>query len=195
MALRSICVFCGASPGRLPSYAAAARALAASLCERGLELVYGGARVGLMGVLADTMLANGGRVVGVIPAALAGREVAHDGLHELHVVDTMHTRKALMVERADAFVVLPGGFGTLDETFEVLTWAQLGLHTKPCGLLDVNGYFAPLLQFLDRQVAEGFVREPHRQWLLRATEPSPLLDALAAFTPPRQTKWIGRDDL
>jgi uncharacterized protein (TIGR00730 family) len=192
--LRRICVFCGSSPGARPDYAAAARALADELCARGLGLVYGGASVGVMAAVADAVLARGGQVIGVIPEALMARELAHPALTELHVVGTMHQRKARMVDLADGFVALPGGFGTLDELFEVLTWAQLGLHDKPCGLLDVAGYFEHLLRFVDHLVAERMVREEHRALLLHEREPAALLDAMAAYTAPRLTKWIDRED-
>jgi uncharacterized protein (TIGR00730 family) len=192
--LRSICVFCGSSPGARPDYAAAARALADELCARGLGLVYGGASVGVMAAVADAVLARGGQVIGVIPEALMARELAHPALTELHVVGTMHQRKARMVDLADGFVALPGGFGTLDELFEVLTWAQLGLHDKPCGLLDVADYFEHLVRFVDHLVAERMVREEHRALLLRERDPAALLDAMAAYTAPRLTKWIDRAD-
>jgi uncharacterized protein (TIGR00730 family) len=159
-------VFCGSSAGRDPAFAAAARELGSRLAAQGRTLVYGGGRVGLMGLVADAALAGGGRVIGVIPEALAAREVAHRGLTELRVVASMHARKALMADLADAFVALPGGFGTLDELFEIVTWAQLGLHAKPLALLDVNGYFGPLAAFADRAVAEAFVRPEHRRLLV-----------------------------
>jgi len=173
-------VFCGSSGGRRPAYAEAAVALADQLVARDLTLVYGGARVGTMGVLADRVLAGGGRVVGVIPGHLAEHEVAHQGLSELHLVDTMHERKALMAERAGAFVALPGGWGTLDEFAEIVTWSLLGLHHKPIGLLDVEGYFEHLLAWLDHAVAEGFVRPPHRALVRTGTDPARLLDDLGA---------------
>lgn len=178
--LRDVCVYCGSAAGLRPAYAEAARAFAAALLARDAGLVYGGARVGLMGVLADAMLAGGGRVVGVIPASLVAREVAHAGLTDLRVVDSMHARKAEMADRADAFVALPGGLGTLDELFEIWTWAQLGLHRKPVGLLDVDGYFADLLRFLDGAAAAGFVRPAHRALLVVEREPEALLARLAA---------------
>lgn len=178
--IRRLCVFCGASPGRDPRHAALARAFGADLARRGIGIVYGGGRVGLMGALADGALAAGGEVIGVIPAALVDRELAHPGLTELRVVDTLHQRKQVMAELADAFVALPGGLGTLEELAEVLSWAQLGLHAKPCGLLDPEGYFEPLLGFLDRAVAEGFLAPAHRGLLLQASDVDRLLDALAA---------------
>jgi uncharacterized protein (TIGR00730 family) len=193
--IRSVCVFCGSSTGSRPEYADAARRLGAALAGRGLELVYGAGNVGLMGVLADAALAVGGRVVGVIPRSLVLRELAHQGLSELNVVETMHQRKALMADRADAFAALPGGFGTADELFEILTWAQLGIHTKPVGLLNVNGFFDPLLAWLDGCVGEGFLRRQHREIFTVAREAGELLDALQQATPPEQTpKWADRDD-
>lgn len=179
MRLKSICVFCGSSNGASPSYVSAAEDLAQCATKKGIQLVYGGASVGLMGVLADTALAAGGRVVGVIPRALVVREIAHRGLTELHVVETMHDRKARMAELADAFVVLPGGLGTLEELFEVWTWGMLGLHAKPFGLLDVERYYRPLLQFLDHARDEGFVRAAQRERLVVDTDPERLLDALS----------------
>lgn len=188
----ALCVFCGSSDGSRPSYRAAAEALGSALVRRGFELVYGGARVGLMGAVADAVLAEGGRVTGVIPDALVSREVAHTGLSELRVVSSMHERKALMNDLSDGFIALPGGWGTFEELFEVLTWAQLGLHTKPCGLLNVEGYFDPLLTFLDRAVDEQFVRREYASWLPVETDADRLLDRLAAFEAPHVTKWIDR---
>jgi uncharacterized protein (TIGR00730 family) len=193
--IRSLCVFCGSSSGHRSNYAEAARRLGAALARRGLELVYGAGHVGLMGVLADAVLAAGGRVVGVIPQSLVERELAHTRLTELHVVRTMHERKALMADRADAFLALPGGFGTADELFEILTWLQLGIHDKPVGLLNVGGYFDPLLAWIDRSVAEGFLREQHRGALLVGEEPEALLDAvLTRPAPPAVEKWIADDE-
>lgn len=193
-AVKRVCVFCGSSPGRNPAYAAAARALGDTLARRRLGLVYGGASVGLMGVVADAALAAGGEVVGILPKALAGKELAHPGLSELRVVPSMHERKAQMVELADGFIALPGGVGTLEELFEVLTWAQLGLHAKPCGLLDVAGYWRPLERFLDHAVAERFVKERHRRLVLVDDEPGRLLDAFARHAPLPEAKWIDRDE-
>jgi uncharacterized protein (TIGR00730 family) len=190
--LRRVCVFTGSSPGRRPSYRDAAADLGRVLAARGLGVVYGGARVGLMGVLADATLAAGGQVIGIIPDALVAKEVAHAGLSDLRVVESMHERKALMVELSDAFVALPGGFGTLDELFEMLTWAQLGLHGKPCGLLDVEGYFDHLLAFLEHCVGEGFVRREHAALVSVASSPAALLDKLAGPRPPAVAKWIDR---
>ena len=193
MDLRRLCVFCGSSLGATPAYADAARALAGELAGRAIGLVYGGAHVGLMGVVADACRAAGVEVTGVIPAALVEAEVAHTGLDDLRVVGSMHERKALMAELADGFVALPGGFGTLEEFCEVLTWSQLGLHAspKPCGLLDVAGFFTPLLALFDGAVEQGFIRAEHRGLVLGATEPGRLLDALAAWEPPPPTrKWV-----
>jgi uncharacterized protein (TIGR00730 family) len=191
---RRICVFCGSSPGASPAYAEAARQFGLLLARRGLGLVYGGGNVGLMGILADAVLEEGGEVTGVIPHSLVAREVGHQGLTDLRVVDTMHERKALMADLADGFVALPGGIGTLDEWFEIWTWAQLGLHDKPCGLLDVAGYYSPLLAFLDRMVEERFLRDSHRAFVLVDTDPATLLDRMASHTPPAVEKWIDRGD-
>ena len=164
--LRSICVFCAASPGRDPRYAQVARAVGESLARRGIELVYGGGRLGLMGAVADGALAAGGRVTGVIPAGLVDRELAHLGVTDLRIVTTLHERKAVMAELADAFLALPGGLGTLEELAEVLSWAQLELHAKPVGALDVGGFFRPLVGYLDHAASEGFVSPSHRGMLL-----------------------------
>jgi uncharacterized protein (TIGR00730 family) len=193
--VRRVCVFCGASPGHRPVYAEAARRLGRLLASRGTGLVFGGGRVGLMGVVADAVLAAGGEVVGVIPRALVEKEVAHDRLTDLHVVDTMHERKALMVDLSDGFVALPGGVGTLDELSEVLSWAQLGLHRKPCGVLNVEGYFDPLLAMLDRGVAEGFVRPEDRAFLLVDDEPAALLDRMGASRPAPVPRWVRREEV
>jgi uncharacterized protein (TIGR00730 family) len=183
-----ICVFCGSSPGRSERYISAARSLGRLLAERGIGLVYGGASVGTMGALADAALDAGGEVIGVIPEQLVDRELAHPRLSDLRVVADMHERKARMAERADGFVALPGGAGTLEEFFEVWTWAQLGLHTKPLGLLDIDGYYQPLLTFIDRMVTEQFLRADYRDMLVVASEPTVLLDHFTAYQPPR-SKW------
>ena len=185
-----LCVFCGSASGVRPAYLAAARELGRLLGERGAGLVYGGASVGLMGALADAALAAGAEVDGVIPRALVEREIAHAGLTRLHVVEGMHARKARMAELADAFVALPGGLGTLEELFEVWTWAQLGVHDKPLALLDVDGYFAPLLAFLAHAEAEGFVRPAHRAALVAERDPAALIQAIRAYEPPKVDKWI-----
>jgi uncharacterized protein (TIGR00730 family) len=185
-------VFCGASPGARPAYAEAARALGQTLAARQITLVYGGASVGLMGVLADATLAAGGTAVGVIPRSIEEKELAHPRLSALHVVESMHERKQKMSDLADAFIALPGGYGTLEELAEVLTWAQLGLHRKPCGLLDVEGFFRPLLQYLDAAVSERFLRPQHREMLLVDDAIPRLLDRLATYQAPRVEKWIDR---
>ena len=174
-----VCVFCGSSPGAREAYLEAARSLGSLLAERGIGLVYGGASVGLMGEVADAVLAGGGEAIGVIPRRLVDRELAHAGLTELHVVETMHERKALMARLSDAFVILPGGAGTLDEFFEALTWRQLGLHAKPLALLDVEDFFEPLLALADHLVEEGFVQAAFRAVLLVERDPAALLDRLA----------------
>jgi uncharacterized protein (TIGR00730 family) len=173
-----------------PEYLATAADLGRVMAARGIELVYGGARVGLMGAVADAVLAAGGRVTGVIPKALVEKEVAHNGLTDLRIVTSMHQRKALMADLSDAFIALPGGWGTLDEMFEILTWAQLGLHRKPCGLLNVLGYFDRLLSFLDHTMEQGFVRREYGSLLSVSDTAGTLLDALTAQTPPAVEKWI-----
>lgn len=192
MSLRSVCVFCGASPGASPIYQEAAENLGRHLAERGLRLVYGGGAVGLMGMVADAALAAGGEVVGIIPQSLQDAEIGHKGLTRLEVVDGMHARKARMAELSDAFIALPGGLGTLEELFEVWTWGQLGYHAKPLGLLEVNGFYEPLLTFLDHLVDERFVRPQHRGMLQRAASPAELLDALEAWKPLAAPKWVDR---
>lgn len=193
--MRSVCVFCGSNAGTRPEYLKAARALGRGLVEAGIGLVYGGAGVGLMAEVANACLEAGGSVVGVIPRTLVEKELAHSGLDDLRVVGTMHERKALMADLADGFVALPGGLGTLDEMFEILTWAQLGLHDKPCGLLDVDGYYRHLMAFLDHAVSQGFVHPEHRSMLVMAEEPAELLAEFALYRPPRVHKWIDRPAL
>jgi uncharacterized protein (TIGR00730 family) len=178
--LQAICVFCGSSRGVNNAYETAARAFAEVAVRRGIRLVYGGASVGLMGAIADAALHAGGDVVGVIPRGLVEREIAHPGLTKLHVVDTMHERKAMMAELADAFVALPGGLGTLEELFEVWTWGMLGLHAKPYGILDVDGYYSPLIDFLDHAAAEGFIRPSQRAMLVIENDAMRLIDRLAS---------------
>lgn len=182
--IRRICVFCGSSPGTDPAYVAAARELGEVLAAQGIGLVYGGGNVGMMGELANAAVAAGGRVTGVIPKALMEREVALMELDDLRVVDSMHTRKALMADLSDGFIALPGGIGTLEEFIEVLTWAQLGLHEKPCALLNTGGYFNTLLQFLNEIAAAQFMADVQRQLVLTADAPTALLDAMRAYTPP-----------
>jgi uncharacterized protein (TIGR00730 family) len=182
--LRSICVFCGASAGRDPRYAAAGAAVGTELARRGIELVYGGGRLGLMGVVADAALAAGGRVTGVIPTGLVDRELAHPAVTELRIVATLHERKAVMAELADGFIALPGGLGTLEELAEVLSWAQLGLHAKPIGALDVAGFYGRLVGHLDHAAAEGFVSEAHQGLLLVDDDLSRLLERLETWESP-----------
>lgn len=188
--MKRVCVFCGSNSGALPEYAHAARDLARLLVQRRMGLVYGGGNVGLMGVLADAMLEGGGEVIGVIPALLVAKEVAHHGVTELRVVQTMHERKALMSDLSDAFIALPGGFGTLDEFFEILTWSQLGFHGKPCGLLNVANYYDRVLAMLDHAVAEKFLRPAHRQLVITDTSPSNLLQRLLSHSPATAGKWV-----
>jgi hypothetical protein len=187
--MRAVCVFCGSSPGGRPAYLAGAAGLARLLAGRGITIVYGGAHVGTMGALADAGLAAGGEVVGVIPRHLVEAEIAHRGLSTLHVVASMHERKALMAELSDAFVALPGGIGTLEEFAEVTTWTQLGLHSKPTGLLNLGGYYDRLLEFLDHSVAEGFVRPAHRGLVVDSEDPAELLAAMERWRPPDTPKW------
>lgn len=189
MPLTAVCVFCGASTGTAPLYRDAATALGQAIAKRGLRLVYGGGAVGLMGVVADAALAAGGEVIGIIPQSLERAEIGHPGLTRLEVVDGMHARKARMAELADGFIALPGGLGTLEELFEVWTWGQLGYHGKPLGLLDVNGFYAGLGQFLDHLVTEGFVRPPHRAMLQRSDEADALLQLLEDWQPTVRPKW------
>jgi uncharacterized protein (TIGR00730 family) len=179
--LRRVCVFCGSKHGVRPEYTEAARAMGSALAAGGIGLVYGGGSIGLMGVVADAVLAASGEVIGVIPDHMSDREIAHYGVTDLRVVGSMHERKALMYELSDGFVALPGGLGTLEELFEITTWSQLGLHEKPTGLLDVAGFYTPLVRFLDQLVTEGFVAERHRRLLRVAEKPAALLEQLAAF--------------
>ncbi len=188
--IHRLAVFCGSNPGARPDYVAAAQSLGRLLCERGIGIVYGGSSVGLMAAIADTMLDDLGDVIGVIPRMLVEREVANRALTDLRIVESMHERKAVMAELADGFIALPGGIGTLEEFFEIWTWAQLGMHDKPCGLLNVAGYFDPLLEFLDRAVAEKFVRDAHRQMVVVESDPARLLERFEAYEPPRVVKWI-----
>jgi len=191
--MNNICVYCGSSPGRLDDYVDGARALARALVERDLGLVYGGASVGLMGQVADAVLQLGGRAIGVIPQALERKELAHKGLTELHITDSMHERKMRMAELSDGFVALPGGIGTFEEIFEIWTWAQLGFHAKPCGLLNVAGYYDGLTAFLDHAVAEQFVKPAHRDILIVEAQPDALLDRFARYQAPSAHKWVERE--
>lgn len=188
--LSSVCVFCGSSPGIHEGYTHAAQAMGAAIASRGLELVYGGGAVGLMGVVADAALAAGGKVTGVIPEALMAREIGHTGLTDLRVVGSMHERKAMMASLSDVFVAMPGGFGTFEEFFEVVTWSQLGLHAKPAGLLNVEGFYDPLITFLDRATEAGFIKPPHRTMVLDDEDPVRLLQRLLAAEAPSVIKWI-----
>jgi uncharacterized protein (TIGR00730 family) len=179
--LRRICIFCGSNAGARPAYSQAAQTVGRLLCRRGIELVYGGGQVGLMGIVADACLNEGGRVIGVIPQALADKEVAHAGLTELRIVDSMHERKSVMAELSDAFLALPGGYGTWEEFFEVLTWSQLGIQRKACAILNVDGYYDPLLEMADKALSEEFLRDAHRDLLLADVDPERLLDRLSDY--------------
>jgi uncharacterized protein (TIGR00730 family) len=191
--MRHLCVFCGSSPGLRPTYIEAARRLGTMLAGSGITVVFGGGSVGLMGALADATLSAGGKVIGVIPRGLVGRELGHGALTELRIVDSMHDRKAVMSELADAFIVLPGGAGTMEEFFEVWSWAQLGIHRKPCGILNVDGYFDPLLAFLDWMVSEGFLRPQHRAMVLVERDLQQLLTRLSDYEAPPVAEWISGD--
>ena len=190
-----ICVFLGSRAGRLPVYAEAATAFGTLLAQRGIGLVYGGGTIGLMGLIADAATAAGGEVIGIIPEALRAREHDHHGIAQLHVVATMHERKALMAELADGFVALPGGIGTFEELFEVWTWAQLGYHDKPCGLLNVAGFFDKMSGFLDHVVEQDFLQPRHRRMLIVEQDAQAMLDRLIAYVPPRTRRWIDGDDV
>jgi len=192
--ITSICIYCGSSSGRLEAYASAGRALAEALVARNIRLVYGGAGIGIMGAVADHVLQLGGQAIGVIPKALAHKEVAHPNLTELHVTQSMHERKMLMAELADGFIALPGGIGTLEELFEIWTWAQLGFHQKPCGLLNVVGYYDALIAFLDHVAAEQFVKPQHRAMLQVDGNPDVLLERLLAYQPPAVRHWVSKDE-
>lgn len=187
--MKSVCVFCGSSSGEHPAYRTVAETLGREIARRKLTLVYGGGDVGLMGLIADAALAASGEVIGFIPQALMKKEIAHKGLTELHVLGSMHERKAAMEARADGFIALPGGFGTLDEFCEILTWAQLGIHRKPVGLLDVNGFFEKLLAFFNDATADGFIRPTHRELILEDTDPAHLLERMLAWKPTIIPKW------
>ncbi|MBR9970379.1 TIGR00730 family Rossman fold protein [Magnetospirillum sulfuroxidans] len=191
--MRRVCVFCGSNPGIRPEYADAARGLAAALVARGLELVYGGGNVGLMGIVADAVMTAGGTVTGIIPEALMRMEAGHRDVSRLHVVGSMHERKAMMAEMSDAFIALPGGIGTLEEVFEVWTWGQLGLHAKPAGFLDVGGFYRHLHAFLDHMTAEGFLKQRHRDMVTLSSDPMVLLDGFADYTPPQVVKVIAKE--
>ncbi|MEA2762112.1 MAG: hypothetical protein QOD47_1396 [Gemmatimonadaceae bacterium] len=188
--IRRVAIFCGSNPGVRPDYVQAARSLGKLLAQRGIGVVYGGSNVGLMAALADEMQDELGDIIGVIPRMLVEREVANTALSDLRIVDSMHERKAMMAELADGFIALPGGIGTLEEFFEIWTWGQLGMHSKPCGLLNVAGYFDPLLEFLDHAVAEKFVRDVHRRMVAVESDPATLLARFESYEPPRVVKWI-----
>lgn len=187
--MKRLCVYCGSNAGKDDSYAIAARELGEVLVQSNIGLVYGGSSRGIMGVLADAVLAGGGSVEGVIPQPLLDKEVAHDGLTEMHVVDSMHARKSMMAVLSDGFIALPGGFGTLEEIIEIVTWSQLRFHEKPCGLLNVNGYFNHLLSYLDHAEAEGFLRPEHRTILLVSRQPADLIRRFESYVPPVVEKW------
>jgi uncharacterized protein (TIGR00730 family) len=192
--LKRICVFCGSNSGGQSAYGEAAQTVGRLLAQRGIELVYGGGKVGFMGALADACLVEGGRVIGVIPQALVNKEVAHSGLTELRIVNSMHERKAIMAGLSDVFVALPGGYGTWDELFEALSWSQLGIQRKACGILNVNGYYDPLLQLTDKAVAEGFLRKISRELLISDVDPERLLNRLSTYSVPIVDEWIGRQE-
>jgi uncharacterized protein (TIGR00730 family) len=192
--MKTICVYCGSSPGLLPDYRDSARRLGFELAARGLRLVYGGASVGVMGAVADAVLEQGGKVTGVIPRSLATREVSHAGLDELFVVESMHERKAKMAELSDGFIALPGGWGTIEEIFEMLTWAQLGFHEKPCGLLNAASYYDPLFAFLESAIEQRFVKEEYRPMMMMDDSPGALLDRFSAYRAPKVKKWIGEKE-
>jgi hypothetical protein len=188
--MKNICIFTGSSEGNAPQYMAAARALGSAIGGRGMSIVYGGATIGLMGGVADACLEAGGPVIGVMPRALAELEIVHKGLTEQHIVASMHERKAIMAERSDGFIALPGGLGTLDELFEIWTWGQLGEHAKPVALLNVEGFFDPLLAYLDSVVEQGFIKSEHRHMLIVGKSPAETLSAMAAYAPPEVPKLI-----
>ena len=190
--MNSVCVFCGASPGKRPVYLDAARRVGRTLAARGMKMVYGGGSVGMMGAVADACMEAGGEVIGVITQRLQDLEVGHPGLTQMHIVETMHQRKAMMAELADGFVSLPGGVGTLEEMFEVFTWAQLEIHSKPCGLLNVEGYYDRLYEFLEHVVEERFLLREHGEMLLLGEDIDALLERMMAFEPVQLEKWVDR---
>jgi uncharacterized protein (TIGR00730 family) len=192
--MKRVCVYCGSSTGNKKIYREMAEAMGALLAKRGIGLVYGGGNVGLMGIVADAALAAGGEVIGVIPHSLANREIAHAGVTDLRVVDSMHTRKALMAELSDAFIAMPGGVGTFEEFFEAVTWTQLGVHHKPCGLLNAGAFYSPLAAFIDQAVTEGFIKPIHRAMIVVDDDPERLLNALATIELPDVPKWIRREE-
>ncbi|SEF68783.1 TIGR00730 family Rossman fold protein [Bosea lathyri] len=193
--MKSICVFCGSNPGNEPVYAAGARAMGTEIARRGLVLVYGGGAVGLMGIVANAALEAGGEVHGIIPRALREKEIGHFGLTRLEVVDTMHTRKARMAELSDGFIAMPGGIGTFEELFEIWTWGQLGIHSKPLGLLNIAGFYDPLASFLDGTVEAGFLKQTHRAIAMTDTEPATLLDRMEQYVPAATIKWVEKEQV
>ena len=192
--MQSVCVFCGSSPGLDPAYTEAARSLGRTLAKANIRLVFGGGHVGLMGVVSNAAIEAGGEAIGVIPKFLVERELAHTGLTDLRIVGSMHERKAMMSDLSEGFITLPGGTGTLEEFFEILTWAQLGEHEKPCGLLNVAGYYDSLLTVFDQMVNRGFLSEPNRDLVLVESEPERLLQRLESYQPPKTAKWIDRSE-
>jgi uncharacterized protein (TIGR00730 family) len=192
--LRTVCIFCAANPGVHPLYAERARDMGRFLAGSGRRLVFGGGRTGLMGALAEGALGAGGEVIGIMPKHLVDREVAHTGLTELHVVSSMHERKALLAELSDGFLAMPGGLGTMEELFEIWTWGQLGLHRKPYGLLEMNGFFAPLLAFIDHAVGEGFIQQLNRDLLVVDEDPAALIARMEAVVPPKLARWMTREE-
>jgi uncharacterized protein (TIGR00730 family) len=192
--LHTVCVFCAANPGVRPIYVDRARAMGRFLAESGRRVVYGGGRTGLMGALAEGALGAGGEIIGIMPKHLVDREVAHTGLTQLHVVTSMHERKALLAELSDGFLAMPGGLGTMEELFEIWTWGQLGLHRKPYGLLEMDGFFTPLLAFLDHAVGEGFIQRLNRDLLVVDTDPAALIARMEAVEPPALARWMSREE-
>ena len=193
--MKRICVFCGSSEGAYPIYKQTAEQLGKTLVKHNLALVYGGATVGTMGAIADAVMADGGEVYGVIPRGLFGREVPHHNITQLDIVDSMHERKARMAELADAFIALPGGIGTFEELFETLSWSQLGIHNKPVGLVNANGFYDKLLTFLDDTVQNGFIKPKHRELLVVDADPEALVETLKEFRPPLVSKWMGEEEI
>jgi len=193
--MKRVCVFCGSSLGKQPEYAKAARQLGRTLVSKNINLVYGGANIGLMGEIANTVLQEGGEVIGVIPKALTKRQIFHPGLSELRIVDSMHERKALMADLSDGFIALPGGFGTIEEFFEVLTWAQLGMHQKPCGLLNVGQYYCNLIDFVDNAVSQQLLKEQYRHMMIVDENPDALLKKLNEYQVPRVDRWLDRSGI
>jgi uncharacterized protein (TIGR00730 family) len=192
--VKSICVYCGSASGKGEVYLAAARKLAKELCSRGLDLVYGGASIGLMAETANTVMANGGSATGVMPRNLFRREVPHEALTQMIYVDSMHERKSKMADLSDGFIAMPGGLGTVEELFEIVTWAQLAIHRKPCGILNVDGYYDHLIQFLDRATEQEFIRPVHRSMIIIEEDPARLLDRFEVYTPPDKQKWVDLDN-